>query len=101
MAAPIAVVVQCFVKLDTLQDVLESISNCESADQVDLIVWHEGLSGSRREIEFTEPWQKVSEFLISFSNSRQGQFRSIKTYENSQNLGPYKTCQNAIDHAFQ
>src|SRR5229473_1352329 len=101
MTVPTAVVVQCFVKVDTLCEVLEALSKSEGADQIDLVVWHEGLFGTRREAEFTEPWQKVCQFLISFSDSHRGQFRSIETYENARNLGPYETCKNAIDYAFR
>jgi hypothetical protein len=87
MAVPTAVVVQCFVKVDTLREVLEAICKCEGANDVDLIMWHEGLLGTRREAEFNEPWKRVCEFLISFSDSHQGQFRSIQIYENARNLG--------------
>ncbi len=100
MAAPIAVVVQCFNKPDTVRGVLESLCKCEGASRVDLIVWQDGVIGSRRQSEFEEPCNNVREFVTSFASEHKEKFSSIEVYENAWNLGPYKTCKVAMDLAF-
>jgi len=77
MAAPIAVVVQCFNKPDTVRGVLESLCKCEGASRVDLIVWQDGVIGSRRQSEFEEPCNNVREFVTSFASEHKARFRSI------------------------
>ena len=52
MLTGIAVVVQCFNKLDTTQGLLDSLLRCEGHEDVDLILWCDGVEGSRREEEF-------------------------------------------------
>ena len=101
MVGTTAVVVQSFVKLDTLRAVLQSLARCDGAEKVDLILWHEGLEGSRRQGEFERPWHEVRSFLSACPQSQKDKFRSVEIFSNEKNLGPYITCKKAIDYGFQ
>jgi hypothetical protein len=96
-----AVVVQCFVKLDTLQGLLQSLLACEGHEQLSLIIWRDSARGSRRELEFIPAGEAVGAFIHEFVGQYRESFRTIDVYENPWNLGCYKTCQLAIDAAFK
>jgi FkbM family methyltransferase len=101
MADTIAVVIQCFVKTDTLKQALEALLGCERSEDVDLILWHDGIVGSRREHELTKSWEAVADYLKSFTQDNTNNFRSIEIHRNNRNLGTCKTCQIAMDHGFR
>src|SRR5690242_14586799 len=96
-----AVVVQCFNKLDTLQRMLQSLLACEAHQQLQLIIWRDGVKGSRRESEFAPAVEAVGTFIRAFAEQHADRFRGIELYENDINLGCYKTCQLAIDTALK
>ena len=96
-----AVVIQCFVKPDTLQGLMASLIGCAGTESIDLLFWCDGVAGSRREAEFTSARDAVLTLVREFAGIYAQRFRSITVCENETNLGPYRTCQLAIDHAFK
>jgi len=101
MAEPIAVAVQCFVKTDTLQGLLESLLRCEGHNDVSLLIWQDSARGSRRETEFAPAAEKVHAFVIDFIGQYGRRFRTLDYRFNERNLGPYETCKLALDYVFE
>lgn len=96
-----AIVIQNFNKPDTLKAVCESLLTCDNRHQFDLIFWSDSVIGARKEIEYAPMAQAVRDLLRSFTADHGHQFRSISLRGNTSNLGCYKTCETAIDSAFE
>jgi tetratricopeptide (TPR) repeat protein len=99
--APIAAVVQCFVKADTLQGLLESLLRCAGRDDTSLIIWQDSTCGSRREAEFVPAAEGVHAYVVDFVREHGRSFHSVDYRLNDRNLGPYSTCKAALDFAFE
>jgi hypothetical protein len=95
-----AIVVQNFNKPDTLEAVCKSLLECANTNQYDLIFWSDSASGARKETEYSAKCAEVGNLLDSFFTSSRDRFRSITLRRNPSNLGCYKTCQIALDYAF-
>ena len=95
-----ALVIQCFIKLDTLKGLCESLLRCDGHEDLDLIFWCDSALNSRNP-ECYKPMQvAVIDFLQTFMEDHLTHFKSIKTRLNEVNQGPCKTCQIALDFAF-
>jgi hypothetical protein len=94
------VVVQCFVKVDTLEGLCTSLLNCSRRDEFDLIFWSDSPNGSKRFEEYEQKNHEVLEFLQEYKRRFGGRFRSIEIHTNHTNLGTCKTCQVSMDYAF-
>ena len=95
-----ALVVQCFLKADTLRGLCESLLRCDGIAAVDLIFWLDSPLGSRSEARFTPLHAEVCATLDRFVAEHAGRFRSVSRHQNPANLGPCATCRAALDHAF-
>jgi hypothetical protein len=96
-----AIVVQNFNKPDTLEAVCKSLIACANTLQYDLIFWSDSASGARKEADYRLKCAEVEKLLHSFVPSYRDRFRSIALRRNPTNLGCYKTCRIAVDHAFE
>ena len=101
MTASIAVAVQCFVKTDTLQGLLESLLRCDGHNDVNLFIWQDSARGSRREADFASAFTNVQVFVIDFIGRYGRSFRTIDYRFNERNLGPCATCKIALDYVFK
>jgi len=96
-----AVVVQCFAKTDTLADLCASLLRMEGHETIRLIFWCDNPAGvSRNAEQYTAGHARMLEFLKIFAVNHVAGFRSVEILLNPTNLGPYRTCQIALDHAF-
>ncbi len=98
---PTALVVQCFVKVDTLRGACESLLRCEGIKDLNLIFWSDSPVSSRDEAKFGVLQAGVDAYVRGFIKSEGQRFRSIEYRTNPTNLGAYKTCEIALDHAFK
>jgi hypothetical protein len=96
-----AIVVQNYNKPDTLRDVCESLLACENRHLFDLIFWSDSAVGGHKETEHGPKVAQSRAYLESFSATHGDQFHSVAIYQNSINLGCYKTCRVAMDKAFE
>jgi len=98
---PTALVVQCFVKVDTLRGACESLLKCDGIQDLHLIFWSDNPIGSRNEAKFGFLQAGVDAYVQCFIESEGQRFRSVEYRTNPTNLGAYKTCELALDHAFK
>jgi tetratricopeptide (TPR) repeat protein len=96
-----AIVVQNFNKPDTLGALCKSLLECDNTRDLDLIFWSDSAIGARKEAEYLPKCAEVGKLLDSFFVTYRDRFRSITLRRNSTNLGCYKTCQLAIESAFE
>lgn len=99
--AKAAIVVQNFCKVDTLDALCQSLLKCSSRQEFDLIFWSDSPAGSRKEAEYQSKSVKVKELLQSFCETYGDQFASIAMDGNSVNYGTCKTCEIALNSAFE
>jgi hypothetical protein len=97
----ITLVVQPFIKTDTLHELCASLCNCTGIEDLRLIFWCDSSKGSRKEDVHAPLQREVMQFLDGFRQNSSGLFESVEIHENPENLGPYKTCKIAIDYAFR
>ena len=95
-----ALVIQCFIKADTLHDLCDSLLRCDGTETIDLIFWLDSPLGSRSEARFTPLHAEVCATLDRFVAMHSGRFRSVSRHQNLSNLGTCATCRAALDHAF-
>jgi hypothetical protein len=95
----LAIVVQCFIKRDTIENLCRSLLLCHERKKFDLIFWSDCALGSQKP-EYESLNKTVIEYLDHFSVDNIGEFQQIVTKINDQNLGTCKTCEVALDFAF-
>lgn len=94
-----AIVVQCYNKPDTLALLLNSLMNCQGRHGFDLIVWQDSTIGNAKQKKHTKSQIATAALIDSLMPQLKEQFRSVLYRANVVNLGCYKTCKLAIDHA--
>lgn len=95
-----ALVVQCFAKCDTLLGLCKSLMLCHGHEQIDLIFWSDSPVEGRQQEKYIPLCADVQIYLDNFIEKESGHFKSITRRQNDVNLGPYKTCEIALDFAF-
>ena len=96
-----AVVVQCFNKPDTLEAVCRALLACSGRERFDLIFWSDSPIGSRNEERYLPAHRDVLATLEKLRPDLEAAFASVEIHGNTANLGPYKTCQLAVDQGFR
>jgi hypothetical protein len=96
----LAVVIQAFVKLDTLEACCNSLLECAGHDRIDLIFWIDNAWGSRKPERFAASSRKVRDYINNFAFDNAVAFKSIQVRANDRNLGTCKTCEVALNYAF-
>lgn len=97
---PIVLVVQTFVKVDTLAALTASLLNCDLIENTRLIFWCDHPSGSRKEEEYTTLNREVTAYIKKFIEKHERRFLSIDFIENDRNIGTCMTCKISLDFAF-
>jgi hypothetical protein len=95
-----ALVIQCFVKADTLKDTCESLLSCNLIGNLDLIFWSDSAIGSRDEGRYLPLAAEVAKYLDGFCQQWGSRFKSVTRRVNTVNHGTCKTCELALDYAF-
>ncbi len=95
-----AIVVQCFIKPDTLAGLCASLAACDGTRSFHLIFWTD-LPGPGRHAERHHTLhQSVRAVVADFMRDHHDRFASITLLGNSENKGTCATCRAALDHAF-
>jgi tetratricopeptide (TPR) repeat protein len=92
-----AVVVQTFVKSDTLDEFFESLSRCSQSRQTDLFIIQDSIVGSRRFADFAGEHENVAALIGRWMPSLMERFARVECCLNARNLGTTATCQKALD----
>ncbi|MGI9253794.1 MAG: hypothetical protein ACR2J8_08605 [Thermomicrobiales bacterium] len=100
MTARMAMAIAPFVKLDTLVRLTESLLVCDLASSLSLVFLQDSVAGNRHEERYEGPAREVRAFLDEFASTHGTSFAGCEVLQNEKNEGPYRTCQFAIDRAF-
>jgi hypothetical protein len=95
-----AIVVQCFVKTDTLEGLCASLLRCENREAFHLIFWHDVPPSGPKGEKYLAQNEAVRAFLADFAAREAGSFASVSVHGNAVNKGTAATCQASLDHAF-
>lgn len=95
----LCIVVQYYIKLDTLVDLTASILAADGIGDAHLIFWADSIVGSTRAEEYRPKAKRTGDFVDAFIEAHGSKFQSVRHLRNERNLGPCKTCQVALDFA--
>lgn len=95
-----AIVVQCFVKADTLAGLLQSLLRCERREDYHLILWSDVPGPGPKGERYQPQNQQVRADITSFAASHGRDFASVSVMVNDRNRGTAGTCQASLNHAF-
>jgi hypothetical protein len=105
-----ALVVQPFIKPDTLEALLRTLVKCARRESLRLVFFSDNPSGlaaathprsGGRQDEFAEKNRRVMTLIREFRNAHRLDFREIVVQMADRHLGPCATCREAIDFAFE
>ena len=92
-------IIQVFVKLDTLKGLLDSLLTCRGIGNLNVLIWQDGYIGSRKEDEYAQKSREVRLFIENESIKYSSSFASLDFVSNDENLGTCATCRAAVDYA--
>jgi hypothetical protein len=95
-----AIVVQCFVKQDTLAGLLASLLLCERTREFHLFLWSDVPPVGPKAERYRAQNEVVRAQIEAFASAHREAFASITVIANDRNRGTAGTCQAALDHAF-
>jgi hypothetical protein len=96
-----AVVVQTFIKSDTLDALGKSLLACQNRHRFDLIFWSDSATGARKAEEYLAKTNVVRNQLELFAGTQKSEFQSIDLRGNLKNWGTCKTCEIALNNVFE
>jgi hypothetical protein len=105
-----ALVIQPFIKPDTLAALLRTLVRCSRKETVRLIFFSDNPSGLAaathpgspgKEAEFSEKNRQVMALANEFRDAHRNDFRDVVVQTADRHLGPCATCRSAIDFAFE
>lgn len=105
-----ALVIQPFIKPDTLEALLRTVVRCSKKETVRLIFFSDNPSGLAaathpaavgKEAEFSEKNRRVMALVSEFRDAHRNDFRDVVVQVADKHLGPCRTCRAAIDFAFE
>jgi hypothetical protein len=105
-----SLVVQPFIKPDTLDVLLRSLLRCSRKESVRLVFFSDNPSGlaqathprsAGKEHEFLEKNRRVMELVHEFREAHRSDFGDVVVHMSDRHLGPCGTCRAAIDFAFE
>lgn len=92
-----AIVIQSYVKYDTLKIMLQSLLDIESIHECHLLICQDHCKGG---VELQKKHRKVTELIEKFLSEHSQKFYSTLFIKQNKNLGTSITCVNAINTAF-
>jgi len=95
-----AIVVQCFIKADTLAGLCDSLLACQGTRHFHLIFWLDVPGTGRNTERHQVQNQQVRTYIEAFASTHADRFASVQVLGNAVNLGTCATCAAALDHAF-
>jgi hypothetical protein len=94
-------VIQCYIKVDTLDALCKSLVKCSQTDDFNVIFWVDKVrSLSSFDGDFGAN-AAVLDYIETFRGEFGHLFASIEVKTNESNLGTCKTCQASLDYAFR
>ncbi len=94
-------IVQCYIKVDTLDALCKSLVECSELENFNLIFWVDKVKTTSVYTGDSDANAAVFDYIASFCTDFDHLFASIEVKSNDVNLGTCKTCQSALDYAFQ
>lgn len=97
---PFAVVIQLYIKRDTLAGLFLSLVRCRGVENVDLILWCDVPPDADPESPAHSAAGIVRQLVDAIATQYRPLFRSVTVHRNERNQGTCATCRTALDHAF-
>jgi hypothetical protein len=94
-------IIQCYIKVDTLDALCKSLIRCSQTQDFNLIFWVDKVKSSHSFDGDSTANAAVLAYIAAFSGEFGHLFASVEVKTNNNNLGTCKTCQTALDYAFQ
>lgn len=96
-----AIVVQCFVKTDTLEALCSSILRCEGRQEHHLIFWRDVPALGAKYLEHSAKSAAVATMVERFCRDHGREFASVTVRTNERPMGTCATCRASIDYALE
>jgi hypothetical protein len=95
------VVVQTFVKSDTLDMLFDSLCNCSGTRAFDLFIIQDSIVGSQRFSGFVKQHGETAAVIGKWLPALMERFSRVTCHANEYNVGTTATCQRALDAVCQ
>jgi len=95
-----AILVQCFAKPDTLNDLCNSLIQCEGAQEFHLVFWSDALGAGAQAERHSARNRQVELAIATFTRDHAHCFASVAFHRNEVNQGTCATCRIALDATF-
>ena len=96
--APV-ILVQAFIKIDTLSRCLDSLRACMGAKDFRLVIFQDGLDGNPRMSEHEKEHQETKDFIERWVEAYEAAFQRIEFHPQTQGRGTTRTCKLSLDYA--
>ena len=95
--APV-IVVQAFIKMDTLSKCLDSLRACMGAKDFRLVIFQDGLDGNPHMSKYEKEHQETKDFIERWVETHEAAFQSIEFHPQTQGRGTTRTCKLSVDY---
>ena len=96
--APV-ILVQAFIKIDTLSKCLDSLRACMGAKDFRLVIFQDGLDGNPHMSEYGKEHQETKDFIERWVETHEAAFQRIEFHPQAQGRGPTRACKLSVDYA--
>jgi hypothetical protein len=94
---PFCIAIQCFNKVDVLEDVFKKLLNCTHSGNFEVVLLQDMYLESDEE-QYSEGWKNVRELLSTYHSSLTSKFGTVTTIYNVTNLGTAPSCRKLLNY---
>ena len=92
------ILVQAFIKVDTLSKCLDSLRACTGANDFRLVIFQDGVDGNPFMGKYEEEHQETKDFIKCWVETHEAAFQSIEFHPQTQGRGTTRTCKLSVDY---
>jgi len=93
------ILVQAFIKVDTLSKCLDSLRACTGANDFRLVIFQDGVDGNPHMSKYGKEHQETKDFIERWVETHEAAFQSIEFHPQTQGRGTTRTCKLSVDYA--
>ena len=93
------ILVQAFIKVDTLSKCLDSLRACTGASNFRLVIFQDGVDGNPFMGKYGKEHQETKGFIERWVETHEAAFQSVEFHPQTQGRGPLLTCKLSVDYA--
>lgn len=93
-----AVAIQCFNKPDTLDEMLNSLTECTDCNRFSVVLLQDAWEGSKKEDIYKDSAYKVQEIIAKWLPLLSIKFINVTVIRNERNLGTAPSCRRLLDY---